>query len=126
MINYYEEGKKKRAFRAYKNHIRNRYDISLEQFLELVKIQEGRCAICNEYPDKQPKKKRLCVDHDHKTGLIRGLLCDRCNKGISYFLDSTDLLYKAIYYLKTKSKILGSCIYKRKFKIDEKETKPNS
>lgn len=55
--------------------------------------QEGKCKICNIEKDK------LCVDHCHTTGKIRGLLCDNCNHGLGKFKDNTDFLNKAINYL---------------------------
>jgi hypothetical protein len=68
----------------------------------LVKIQNGLCAICKKpetSSNQHVLQKRLAVDHCHKTGKVRGLLCSKCNRGIGYFNDSTDLLYKAIIYL---------------------------
>lgn len=59
----------------------------------ILESQMGLCAIC-----KRPKK--LNVDHDHKTGEIRGLLCSRCNLGLASFGDSIEGLEKAIDYLK--------------------------
>jgi hypothetical protein len=56
--------------------------------------QDGRCAICFERPHE-----RLCLDHDHATGQIRGLLCRRCNAGLGLFLDQPDRLTAAVTYL---------------------------
>jgi len=53
------------------------------------------CAICGN----PGGKKRLCVDHDHVTGKIRGILCDNCNVGIGRLKDDIGLLYRAIDYL---------------------------
>jgi formate dehydrogenase maturation protein FdhE len=57
--------------------------------------QNGVCAICGDTP-----KKSLGVDHNHKTGAIRGLLCDRCNVGLGCFADIPERLRKAADYLK--------------------------
>lgn len=51
------------------------YDLTPEQYDALLALQGGKCAICRA----RPKSKRLAVDHDHATGLVRGLLCSRCN-----------------------------------------------
>lgn len=59
----------------------------------MVADQDGKCAICNTVP------KVLCVDHDHATGEIRGLLCHRCNKGLGHFYDDLRMLETAIEYL---------------------------
>ena len=57
--------------------------------------QEGLCAICG-LPETD---KRFCVDHNHKTGVVRGLLCANCNKGLGHFFDSIESLEKAKSYL---------------------------
>jgi hypothetical protein len=51
------------------------YGLTADDYDELLARQGGRCAICRA----KPKSKRLAVDHDHKTGTVRGLLCSRCN-----------------------------------------------
>lgn len=53
------------------------------------------CAICSK-----PSRTRLHIDHNHKTGKYRGLLCSPCNIGLGHFKDSPSLLRKAIEYLK--------------------------
>lgn len=73
------------------------YGITLEQYNELLAKQKGICAICKE---PSPNGKRLCVDHCHKTGKVRGLLCDICNKGVGHFRDNSEYLRAAINYLK--------------------------
>lgn len=63
------------------------------------------CVICGE-PEK--KGKQLAIDHDHATGLIRGVLCQRCNMGIGQFRDSPELLRFAALYLEGKC-ACGKC-----------------
>ena len=52
------------------------YGITLKDFDDMLERQDGRCAICGK---KGNDNKNLCVDHNHKTGRVRGLLCSRCN-----------------------------------------------
>lgn len=74
------------------------YGITIEDFNSLLKKQSGVCAICGKGPKG---KSRLCVDHDHETGKVRGLLCYRCNMAIGA-LSSIYLLEKAKEYLRTE------------------------
>lgn len=62
---------------------------------ELLKRQGGTCAICGE----PPCKKRLHIDHDHKTNKIRGLLCFRCNFAVGFFRDDPDVMFAAAEYV---------------------------
>jgi hypothetical protein len=66
--------KKSRKRSAHKQHIKNTYDLTTEQYEELLALQGGVCAIC-----KEKRSYNLNVDHDHKTMRIRGLLCRLCN-----------------------------------------------
>jgi hypothetical protein len=59
--------------------------------------QGGGCAICGYRP--KPGGRRLNIDHDHKTGAVRGLLCARCNRGLGWFRDDPDRLEIAATYL---------------------------
>jgi hypothetical protein len=70
------------------------YGLDFSRYLEISTAQEGKCAIC-----KLPPKTRLVVDHDHKTGKFRGLLCNSCNVGLGYFRDSQQSLQAACKYL---------------------------
>jgi len=58
--------------------------------------QEGVCAICRRPPSAMT---HLAVDHDHSTGVVRGLLCGACNLGLGNFRDDPDLLWRANQYL---------------------------
>lgn len=58
--------------------LKARYGLTPEQVDVMLLKQKGLCAICA----KEPKK--ACVDHDHKTGKVRGILCHRCNIGLPY------------------------------------------
>lgn len=73
-------------------HMRER-GCSPEQYVENYNKQAGCCLICNR------QMRRLRIDHDHKTGMFRGLLCDTCNCGLGMFRDSSELLRKAAEYI---------------------------
>jgi len=75
----------------------SKYGLSLEGYNNLLTRQNGLCKICNK--SQNPPGHSLCVDHDHKTNKVRGLLCYSCNAGIGKFQDNIDYLLKASYYL---------------------------
>ena len=77
--------------------IRRQYGITLEQYDEMLEEQNYRCAICNN--EDEVEGRRLAIDHCHTTGVVRGLLCGKCNRGIGLFYDSRELLERAINYL---------------------------
>lgn len=79
-------------------HLRNKYNITPEQYNELFNKQNGKCMICKKHQSEL--KKLLGVDHNHKTGKVRGLLCDNCNKGIGLLKEDINILINAINYLK--------------------------
>lgn len=78
-----------------------RFGISLSKYSEMVVERDNKCDICGQ-PETQMrggKVKSLAVDHDHKTGAIRGLLCCDCNQALGKLGDSVDRLKSAIAYL---------------------------
>src|SRR5262249_21807941 len=64
------------------HHLRRQYGISLDEYDAWVARQNGACAICKRKFDKT-----LCVDHCHATGVVRGLLCRKCNTGLGCYDD---------------------------------------
>jgi hypothetical protein len=83
----------------YKNtEIQSKYKISMEDYWLLLGVQGGGCAICGSI-DPKFSRKFFCVDHDHCTGKVRGLLCHSCNLGLGHFKDSLDLIQSAQSYL---------------------------
>lgn len=84
---------------ARKSNLKKLYGITREQYDAILLAQGGGCAICGT---PAPTSKDFAVDHDHKTGEVRGLLCDKHNLGIGLFDDSPDLLLDAIAYLKKR------------------------
>lgn len=83
-------------------HTLNRLGITSAEYDHLLEQQQGRCAICGSeegHISKSGSQARLSVDHDHLTEQVRGLLCNKCNRGLGYFCESTELLSKALHYL---------------------------
>ena len=80
---------------------KRRFGITPEKYAELFKSQNGTCAICTnpETATRLGKVKALSVDHCHKSGAIRGLLCSDCNTGIGKLKDDVKILQSAIQYL---------------------------
>ena len=64
-----------------------------DENLKKLKFQNSNCEICGN-------TENLVVDHNHKTNVVRGRLCNHCNRGLGHFLDNADLLELAIKYLK--------------------------
>lgn len=75
-------------------NLKRRYNLTIEEYDEWFDRQAGRCAICHVRPDHN-----LCVDHCHETGIIRGLLCHSCNRGIGLLGDDLSRLRSAVGYL---------------------------
>jgi hypothetical protein len=76
--------------------VHKRFGLAPAEYLVLLGKQDGRCGICRN----KPRTRRLAVDHDHKTGMIRGLLCSRCNNRLlGAANDSIERLQHAIDYL---------------------------
>lgn len=75
--------------------LKSRYVLTLTEFDERSRAQDGRCAIC-----RKPPKAQLCVDHAHSTRKVRGLLCRSCNLGIGYLQESPAILTAAAAYIK--------------------------
>jgi hypothetical protein len=74
-----------------------RYGLTLGQIEAMLESQQGACAICRR---AKPTIKKLCVDHCHSSHVVRGILCDGCNRGLGAFADNPDWLLAAADYLK--------------------------
>lgn len=96
---YKTEANKKRQR---KWHLKVNYNLTEEQYNEILISQNNQCFICGKFDSEM--KKRLAVDHDHETGKIRGLLCDNCNGSLGW-------------YEKNKEKIR---LYLEKYSYDKK------
>ena len=75
-----------------------RYGISIQDYNNMLKNQDGVCAICGT-SKLSKNKSRFAIDHCHHTGIVRGLLCTNCNSGIGKLKDNPDIVIKAYNYL---------------------------
>lgn len=83
--------------RTKNNDLKRLYGITLQEHQEMYEAQNGLCATCKKPGDG--KWKKLCVDHDHKTGKVRQLLCRRCNMILGQAYDDKSLFSEFILYL---------------------------
>lgn len=78
----YQNNSERTKFKRRERKLKNKFNLTIEDYDQILDGQKGVCAICRE-PERAITKygfiKRLAVDHNHKTGKIRGLLCTRCN-----------------------------------------------
>lgn len=79
------------------------FGLSMDDVAAMLTVQNGACAICGNQESSRDgasgKLRELNLDHCHTSGRPRALLCNRCNRGLGYFRDSTDVLRSAIAYL---------------------------
>ena len=78
-----------------KSRLRN-YGLTSQEYNRMLSEQRACCSICGE-------KAGLAVDHCHKSGIVRGLLCNKCNWGLGMFNDDIDLLASVVSYLLNNS-----------------------
>ena len=83
----------------------NKKLVTREEYTEFLVKQGGKCAICGNFETVKRKSTgitfKLCVDHCHTTGRVRGLLCNKCNLGLGKFKDNPESLITAYKYLST-------------------------
>ena len=100
---YHWSHKEEHSERTRRSKLKVLYGITPKQWEELFIKQNGLCAVCGNWlsPSWLRPTKQTNVDHDHRTGKVRGLLCVRCNNGLGQFLDQGVLLIMAHKYLET-------------------------
>lgn len=93
---WYAENRDRAAETTRRNRLK-RYDLTPEQFAEMLAGQDSRCLICEQQMDPP------VVDHSHRDGSVRGLLCRQCNSAIGLLQDDPAILARAIEYLTRSS-----------------------
>ena len=84
----------------YLHYIKRRYGANTQWYFDTLQSQGNVCAICKREPTKKPSGRiKYCVDHNHGTKQIRGLLCSSCNTIIGLALENPHILENAIKYL---------------------------
>ena len=78
------------------------YGLTLEKYDQILAAQKGGCAICHSKTAKTKRNGRFCVDHDHVTEQVRGLLCAACNRGIGLLQDNAEILDAGAAYLRSR------------------------
>lgn len=82
--------------------LKTKYGLTWQEYEALYKQQGGCCATCGTKIDilkKDGTKDVACVDHCHTTGLVRGLLCNHCNRALGLVHDRRETLLKMVEYL---------------------------
>jgi hypothetical protein len=92
------------------NELKRNFNINIEQYNLMLIAQNNICPICHRHKDELIKA--MCVDHDHLTNEMRGLLCTKCNLRLGTFNDNIEDLKRAIIYLeKYKKQVLTTDTY---------------
>lgn len=90
------EWRRRNLLHAKNTEMKRRYGITLAQYSDMLSQQGGGCAICGATSDYYA----LAVDHCHSTGVVRGVLCSKCNRGLGAFADDPKRLENAVSYLR--------------------------
>lgn len=93
--------------------LRQNYGITLDEYNKLLDSQNGVCAVCGNPESRRPGRKKLTenvtpmlhVDHDHKTGKIRGLLCSECNNSLGMLHEDPERIKALLKYVECQGEI---------------------
>lgn len=81
------------------NRLLNTFGITLDDYNKILTFQDYKCAICESTNSGDKQAKNFYVDHDHETGIVRGLLCSQCNLALGKFKDKPAILRRAADYV---------------------------
>lgn len=90
---------RKNPEKARNHYLVSTYGITLSEYDNMFITQNGRCAVCKTENPGRTQSRRFCVDHNHRTNMIRGLLCHSCNLLLGNAKDNPILLRCAADYL---------------------------
>lgn len=102
---YFEKNPECRHYHNLKARLKDK-GLTIEEFNQMVEDQGGGCAVCGQpekasYKSMGDRQSRLSVDHDHKTGLVRGLLCSNCNTALGLLGEDVERMKKLMEYVET-------------------------
>lgn len=100
---WYAANRERQIILSRRNKWLKKYGISGEDYERLLAAQNGTCAIC-----QQKQERLLSVDHCHKSGAVRGLLCVKCNSALGMIGDDLGLVCRIIDYLTPKLEIVAA------------------
>jgi hypothetical protein len=89
--------KAEKAVKAKDKRLRLHFGLTFDEYMAIYNAQDGKCGICRR--PRSDFKNSLAVDHNHKTGLVRGLLCMICNRALGKFLDNDESVAQAAEYI---------------------------
>ena len=98
---YYERNKDSVIRASRRSKLKTKYGLTQAQVDEMTLSQGGLCAICKKPPSGTYANAKLHIDHSHKTGTIRAMLCSKCNTALGLVGESVEVLHMMIYYLET-------------------------
>lgn len=96
---YYHANKAKRARATKASNIKRQYNITLEEYEQMIVEQSALCAICRTNAHKNNGS--FNIDHDHKTGKVRGLLCSHCNFAVGLLKDDISVMNRMVEYVRS-------------------------
>lgn len=93
------KNKEKQKIYNKKSHLKIRFGLSVEEYDTMIKKQNNKCASCGITFNENNNSERPCIDHDHKIGKIREILCNNCNLTLGIMSDDAEKLINLVKYL---------------------------
>lgn len=103
-LDWANTNRERRTTQARNSYLKNKFDLSIDDFNKLLIDQENKCAICKVgfifVTDQKGRNRNSAdIDHNHSTNIVRGLLCRHCNTGLGLFKESPESLRAAADYI---------------------------
>lgn len=86
------------------NRLKRKYNLTAADVEQMIAAQDHKCLICAKTFAVEPVNTKLSavIDHDHDTGIVRGVICRLCNSGLGHFGDNATILRNAVDYLESR------------------------